>query len=342
MITVKKKFSHLGFAIIFYLVVSNILGSACATIYIIVTTFGKMMQSSVPAGDINAVYDFMLSNEATGSFGYIMASTIPSYLLGVPLSLLFLNMSKYRDVPLKGIDFSTPYEKSMKKDLTFKEFISFFFITAFFGIAGSIIASGTAFVFSLVTGVEMDDILSSFMNDMTLPQVLLVAVILAPIFEEIMFRYGVVGYCRRYGEWNAIIVSGVIFGLIHTNLFQFFYAFMLGAFFAYIYIYTRQLKYTIGLHVLFNFFGAFVPLLLSSQGENSPLTTGYEFLQYGAALVGLILFIKYIRQGNLFLTTPNSQVPGLASKDTYLNAGMICLIILSLILTVLMQFMLKA
>ena len=51
-------------------------------------------------------------------------------------------------------------------------------------------------------------------------------VVLAPVFEELVFRKVLVDRVLPYGEWPAILFSGLTFGLFHGNLTQFFYAFV--------------------------------------------------------------------------------------------------------------------
>ncbi len=338
MLTVKKKFSHLGFAMIFYLVISNIIGVISVFLYTMLSGIILIISNGAdPSGIANT--DMLLNAINSESFTYILASTLPAYVLGVPLTLLFLNAPRYRDIPLKGLSFSTPYENSMKRDLSLKEFLSLFAVTSFFGILGSLIAAFFSYIVLSLTGIEMTNLLSPYLGEFTLPQLLVMTVILAPIFEELLFRYGVVGYCRRYGEWNAIIVSGVIFGFIHTNLFQFFYAFLLGALFAYVYIYTRQIKYTIALHVLFNFFGAFIPMLLSPSGDVNTLYTVYAFLQYAVAIIGFFILLSAIKNGRLMPISQDAPISARYSKDSFLNPGMICLIVFCIIITIVYQLM---
>ena len=88
------------------------------------------------------------------------------------------------------------------------------------------------------------------------------AVVLAPIFEELLFRKLLIDRAIRYGEGSAILISSLYFALFHGNLFQFFYAFALGAMFAFIYVKTGKLRYSILLHMIINFLGSIVPMLL--------------------------------------------------------------------------------
>jgi len=81
---------------------------------------------------------------------------------------------------------------------------------------------------------------------------ILTAGILAPIVEEHIFRKFLIDRTRRYGEWVAIFTSGLMFGLFHGNFAQFFFATLIGGLFAYIYVRTGRIWYTIGLHMIMN------------------------------------------------------------------------------------------
>jgi hypothetical protein len=76
--------------------------------------------------------------------------------------------------------------------------------------------------------------------------------------EEYVFRKVIVDRTVRYGQGMAIAASGLMFGLFHGNLNQFAYAVVLGAFFAFLYVKTGNLKITIGMHAIVNFMGSVV------------------------------------------------------------------------------------
>lgn len=80
-------------------------------------------------------------------------------------------------------------------------------------------------------------------------------VIVGPIFEEWLFRKQLIDHTRKYGEKTAILLSGLAFGLFHMNLFQFFYAFLLGLMFGYVYTRTSKLRYSTAMHMIINFNG---------------------------------------------------------------------------------------
>ena len=61
-----------------------------------------------------------------------------------------------------------------------------------------------------------------------LPLQLLLAGLIAPAAEELLFRRLLLRRLRPYGERFALVASALCFGLFHGNLNQFFYAFLLG------------------------------------------------------------------------------------------------------------------
>ena len=97
---------------------------------------------------------------------------------------------------------------------------------------------------------------------------LLVISILAPIFEELFFRKLLIDRTIKYGAKLSIFLSALIFALFHGNLSQFFYAFLLGGFFAYVYIKTGKIIYSITLHAFVNFFGSVASIFFSTSLTN--------------------------------------------------------------------------
>lgn len=87
---------------------------------------------------------------------------------------------------------------------------------------------------------------------------ILFVVIGAPLIEEYVFRKLLVDRTVRYGQGVAILLSGLMFGLYHGNLGQIVYAFALGMFWAFIYLKTGKIRYTIILHMFVNFMGSVV------------------------------------------------------------------------------------
>ena len=86
----------------------------------------------------------------------------------------------------------------------------------------------------------------------------LVAAVLVPIIEEIIFRKLIIDNTSRYGYGAAVMISAFTFAVFHGNFTQFFYAFALGMIFAYVYAFTGKLRYTIFFHICYNMYSSFV------------------------------------------------------------------------------------
>lgn len=76
--------------------------------------------------------------------------------------------------------------------------------------------------------------------------------ILAPIMEELIFRYGILGSLKGKGPILAIGVSSVLFGVMHMNIIQGGYAFLMGIVLGYLYWKTNNINVSILLHISVN------------------------------------------------------------------------------------------
>ena len=110
--------------------------------------------------------------------------------------------------------------------------------------------------------------------------------ILAPIFEEILFRGIIFNELKKsMPVLPAIIAQGVFFGIYHLNLLQGIYAAILGCILGLIYQMTKSLWSNVIVHMTFNLLGVFVmPYVLD---KTSWFVIGYIIL--GAILTGIIL-----------------------------------------------------
>ena len=83
--------------------------------------------------------------------------------------------------------------------------------------------------------------------------------LLPAICEELIFRGIITNGLKKYGTAPAVMISSVLFALMHQNLQQLIYQLFLGAVMAYIVIKTGSIFYTMILH----FFNNFTILLLA-------------------------------------------------------------------------------
>lgn len=82
---------------------------------------------------------------------------------------------------------------------------------------------------------------------------ILVPIIIGPILEEIVFRYAILGsLIKRMKTSYAIILSSLLFGLIHFSLINLIVYVLLGVVFSLIYIRSKSLLAPMLAHILMN------------------------------------------------------------------------------------------
>lgn len=93
---------------------------------------------------------------------------------------------------------------------------------------------------------------------------LIITIVLIPIYEEIFYRGIIFGYLRKnFNIIVAIVVQALVFGVMHLNLVQGIYTFILGIVLALIYMYSESILGNITVHIIFNLLGILiVPKLL--------------------------------------------------------------------------------
>lgn len=277
-----------------------------------------------------------------------VGSGVPLYLIAMPIAVML--MGKSTVIETRKFD--------MKPGLFFKLLLMCLPMMW----AGSVFGSMLSMVLS--NGEATDRVADLAMQTNIWNVVFLV--IVGPIFEEWLFRKQLIDHTRKYGEKTAILLSGLAFGLFHMNLFQFFYAFLLGVMFGYIYMRTSKLRYSTAMHMIINFNGGVLaPWILtrvdldqldkvSQAAENgnvaameqwaSQNATGLAimlvyFLLYGAmVLVGFVLLIRNFRKAE-FYTAPEELPRGVRAQTVYGNVGMVTFIVLTVLLTAISLFL---
>ncbi len=76
--------------------------------------------------------------------------------------------------------------------------------------------------------------------------------IIPPLVEEFAFRGLVLGSLRKFSDSFAIIVSAILFGLIHGNFQQIPFAFLVGLVLGYVTVKTNSIWLAVGIHAINN------------------------------------------------------------------------------------------
>lgn len=184
-----------------------------------------------------------------------------------------------------------------KRKMSFGAFI-LFLITAFgFMYIGAIIGDSVMNTISDLVGYDYSNGLQNIIDYDNLWITAIFTVIVAPIGEEFVFRKLIIDRTQKYGGFVSIGLSGLMFGLMHGNLYQFFYCFALGLLLGYIYYSTGKLYITIAIHAIVNFVGSILTAYLTPVSEAleaiDPNDMGayLEFVEANIGpLLGLIAF----------------------------------------------------
>lgn len=271
-----------------------------------------------------------------------VGSGVPLYLIAMPIAVML--MGKSTVIETRKFD--------MKPGLFFKLLLMCLPMMW----AGSVFGSMLSMVLS--NGEATDRVADLAMQTNIWNVVFLV--IVGPIFEEWLFRKQLIDHTRKYGEKTAILLSGLAFGLFHMNLFQFFYAFLLGLMFGYVYTRTSKLRYSTAMHMIINFNGGVLaPWVLtrvdldqlekvSEAAENGNAAAMEQwasqnveglaimlvyFVLYGAViLAGFVLLIRNFKKFE-FYTAPEELPRGTRVKTVCGNVGMIMFIMVTCMLT---------
>lgn len=289
-----------------------------------------------------ALYAAVGGKGETPNWVTYVGSGVPLYLIAMPIAVML--MGKSTVIETRKFD--------MKPGLFFKLLLMCLPMMW----AGSMV--GSMLSLALSNGEATDRVADLAMQTNIWNVVFLV--IVGPIFEEWLFRKQLIDHTRKYGEKTAILLSGLAFGLFHMNLFQFFYAFLLGLMFGYVYTRTSKLRYSTAMHMIINFNGGVLaPWVLtrvdldqlekvSEAAENGNAAAMEQwasqnveglaimlvyFVLYGAViLAGFVLLIRNFKRFE-FYTAPEELPRGTRAKTVCGNVGMIMFIMVTCMLT---------
>lgn len=256
-----------------------------------------------------------------------------------------------------------------EKNLPFYKVILSIFVCQFMAYAGNLMSVVMQQVIASLTGFEPENYTIDMLMDLPPAALFIIAVLIGPFFEELIFRKLLLDRIGGYGTVLSMAISGLFFGLFHFNLFQFFYAAFIGMIFSYVYIRTGKLSYTYFMHMVFNTIGGFLPSFFADKLDSfTDLTAGFaeasdpaalealgeELLSGGylpliiyyisvltVAFIGLIIFVIFLIK-RYFPKATIELGGGKAVKAALLNPGVIAYIILSIIITILNTFLTAA
>ena len=311
-------------------------------LYMIVT-YGAVYVISIITGLFFSLFpnDSMNDILSSGAFN-ITVSDIAQYAIAFPIFLLIV---KILLEPKKG----------EKAKMPLGELAVLLLISESLMLIGSIVGSYASQLIGNIFGIEANNSLDEILSTTPTWLIILSVVFLAPIVEEIIYRKIFIDCLGGMGESWAILFSAVAFGFMHSNLYQFFYAFAVGIVFGYVYVRTRDVRYTIAMHMILNFFGSVVTIPVAEAAEkqaqmSEALASGavidqaeyalssiivflYSSIQIMLIIGGIIALALYIYLKKVRVQKNTENTPKEVLKAGWLNAGSILFYGFCLILT---------
>lgn len=316
----KKQFSKIGFLLILATIVIN-------GIQLLANAIFKNVPAIANSKDL-----------------YVLALMLPCYAFGYPL-ILFL----FKKIPMQI--------SGEPKKMTFGSLLTAFFMTYALTYVCNFIGTFISTIIAEIKGSPVENVLANLLNEISPLTALIVAVILAPIFEELLFRKAIIDRTAKYGEGISIVFSGFMFGLFHGNFNQFAYAMFLGMFFGYIYIKTKNILYPITLHFITNFMGSIIPMLVmnytryteyaekseelmasgnytdaagialaTEYASDITIVFSYIFMLFTMVIIGVILFI--VKRKKFVLEAGETPIEkGDRFKTVCLNPGVLAFVV---------------
>ncbi len=117
--------------------------------------------------------------------------------------------------------------------------------------------------------------------------------LLPAIFEELIFRGMILNGLKQYGKIKAVIISALLFALIHGSIDQTLYPIILGLIFGIVAIKTNSIIPTILMHFINNSVVIIINYIYTIKGitETVAVDTAYVLISLAVAIAaGLIIF----------------------------------------------------
>jgi len=200
-----------------------------------------------------------------------------------------------------GIVLLIGFRKTKRK---FNEVFKFNRVSAFLWIAIIIFMIGFVIVTSEMDNLvnyilPMPEMLRNVFATLMAEQIFIIAIIVVGIIpafaEELLFRGLILdGLKNNYSKRKAILISALLFGIIHLNLWQFYAGFIIGLISAWICIETNSILLSIYIHFFNNVLYTITVKykeLIPIKGFNSNFITPVVFQPLWFDLSGLVILI---------------------------------------------------
>lgn len=218
------------------------------------------------------------------------------------------------------------------------------FGVAFFGIISAVgmcmlsnIINSYVLTFFSEIGLSVPDTPQTMVNTpASLAINLFTLAVLPALLEEMIYRGCILRTLRPYGNWFAVIISSMLFSLMHGNLRQIPFAFIVGLVLGLLYVVTDNIWMPIAVHFTNNAISVLMEYFGFSLTEES-VGVFYALVIYGLVFVGIVAAVVLLSVQRRNLTLPKTNTSLSASKRT-VTLLLTPLFFLSLVIYLLLMF----
>ncbi|MDR2558797.1 MAG: CPBP family intramembrane metalloprotease [Oscillospiraceae bacterium] len=149
--------------------------------------------------------------------------------------------------------------------------------------------------------------------------------LIGPVFEELIYRHWLLRPLRRYGDFQAVIITALLFAFFHGNLTQFLYTFASGIIYGIVAVKTNSVKPVIILHIINNVYVILLAEFYRYTGELEELegfaptflTLAFPWIIIGIGVFCFIYFLvrKYFKTENYNPHIPAAERVRIAAEN---------------------------
>lgn len=275
-------------------------------------------------GDISSVAAASAESELF-KYGFQIVTSL--LFIGLPFLICGLAMRKREN-------FALPYGAPRnKKD---------FFLLLGIAVAGSFAANYIVAIVSLIlngAGIEMTSPTYTLPATAggTILYVIKISVVPA-LTEEFAFRGVIMQPLRKYGDKFAIVMSALVFALMHGNAVQGLFAFMIGILIGYCVVVTGSMWTGVAIHFVNNFISVIFDLV-----RNGVSTEAFSFI-YGCysvivvALGAICLLLYFSGKERIRIPVSCTELTTRQKTKTFLTTAPVVISVIFMVITTLASF----
>lgn len=282
---------------------------------------------------------------ASNIYFTMIMGVAPMYCIALPALFLFVK--------------KMPSRIPVRQNFGIKSFISLLPVSILLMTIGNYIGIYLNTIIGAIKGSPIENTTAETVAKSPTWLTAIMVVILAPIVEEFIFRKLMIDKLSKYGYLTAILISALSFGLFHGNLYQFFYATLVGVLLGYIYVKSGKWWLSALMHAILNFYGSIIGLKVSEMLEKLlklseeytqgtltdtsefsyylTITNLYTYFHLAMLIAGAVILFKAARRKiPVIIDRDKMTIPkGRRASTIFLNVGAILFIISSVILFIL-------